>query len=269
MEAVRDYLETVDTPTAEAALQALQCFAPYNKDENAYAKATYNATDNCADELIKLLKAVESTIKNENPANKDVFNAIQNSKVAVNAERYFRTAALSGGLSWNIRDKHMSETIDMLLKHQEPGSKIIIWGHNSHIGDAKATNMVDSDIISVGQLVKEKYGSDRTYSIGYGTYSGTVVAAKSWGNKIQIMTIPKAKPDSWEALLHKLGPPDKIIFMQPLQKEASFLQRIKHRAIGVVYNPLQEAGNYIPSVIPKRYDAFIFIDKTTAVTPIQ
>ncbi|MFT2011603.1 erythromycin esterase family protein [Pontibacter sp. 13R65] len=269
MEIVLAYLEKNNSSAAEAARMALHCFAPYNKNENAYARATYISTDNCADELSTLLETVQTTIASETPENEEAFNALQNTLVAVNAENYYRTAAFNNALSWNIRDRHMTATIKRLLEQSVPNTKIIVWEHNSHVGDARATDMADQGLENVGQQVREQYGEENTYIIGFGTYSGKVIAAQSWGNKMQVMDVPQARSNSWEALLHKHEPANKIIFMHPLSKEQTFQQRIGHRAIGVVYNPASETGNYVPTVVPERYDAFIFLDRTTALTPLQ
>jgi erythromycin esterase-like protein len=130
--------------------------------------------------------------------------------------------------------------------------------------------MADEGTVNVGQLVREKYGEENVFAVGFGSYSGSVIAAQQWGGAIQTMPMPEAMDGSWEDILHHLGSPaNKILFSNEIENIASLQKPIGHRAIGVVYNPAREAGNYVPSVIPKRYDAFIFIDRTTALHPIN
>jgi erythromycin esterase-like protein len=128
--------------------------------------------------------------------------------------------------------------------------------------------MAGEGMINVGQLVREEYGQNNVYIVGFGSYSGTVIAAKEWGGNIETMNVPPARKGSWEELLHRMGAQNKILFSNELRQEASLMKSIGHRAIGVQYNPNFESGNYVPTVLPNRYDAFIFIDKTTALRPI-
>ncbi|GAB3540009.1 hypothetical protein GCM10027443_37310 [Pontibacter brevis] len=269
MDEVTAYLERTDPAAAQTAREAMRCFAPYNQNENAYISATRSSTDNCADELAALLEAVENRVAAEAPRNEAAFNALQNVMVAVNAERYYRAAGVSNVQSWNIRDRHMMGTIDRLLEQYGPDAKIIVWEHNTHIGDARATTMADNGMVNVGQLAREEYGQEIVYIVGFGTYSGTVIASQSWGAATQTMTVPAAQPNSWEWMLHRHGPSDKIILMDELRQRQRFMQRIGHRAIGVTYNPNSESGNYVPSVLPERYDAFIYINQTEALRPLQ
>lgn len=253
----------------EAALKAkavMDCFKPFNFNEQAYARATLEGR-NCADELQILLASVRDLI-GSNPDNQEDLDLLQNTLVVVNAEKYYRAAVQNSNASWNIRDQHMSQTLNNLLEFYGPDSRIIVWEHNTHIGDARATDMADVEMVNVGQLEREKHGEENVYIVGFGTNSGEVLAAPSWGSEVQTMVVPPGKRNSWEWILHQQGPPDKIIFMEPLQKIEFYQKRIGHRAIGVVYNPLSEAGNYVPSIIPERYDAFIFIDKTNALKPL-
>lgn len=266
MELVYEYLVETDPAAAETAREVLACFAPF-QDGSAYARATVRSSENCADELASLLKAVKSHLATEPPQNEQAFNVLQNTMVAVNGENYYRIAATNSSASWNIRDRHMARTIGRLLDQYEPNSKIIIWEHNTHVGDARATDMKDRGMVNVGQIVREQYGKENVYIVGFGTYSGKVIAARSWGSRMREMNLPKARRNSWEWILHRHEPPNKIILMHPLRQKHRFQQDIGHRAIGVVYNPSSESGNYVPSVLPERYDAFIFIDKNQGLHP--
>jgi len=190
--------------------------------------------------------------------------------VAVNAEKYYRAMVRGGGSSWNVRDSHMMETLDRLLEFHGPESKAIVWEHNTHIGDARYTDMADDGMYNIGQLAREKYGRDHVKLVGFGSYQGTVVAGKSWGAPMQKMDVPPAVEGSWEEMLHRLSTDDKIILSKDLREVPELQRRIGHRAIGVVYDPKFEAfGNYVPTVIPERYDAFIYFDETEAVHPLR
>lgn len=192
----------------------------------------------------------------------------QNALVALNGERYYRTSVSSYEESWNIRDRHMTQTINRLLEQHGSDSKIIVWEHNTHIGDARYTDMADEGTVNVGQLVREQYGENKVYAVGFGSYQGSVIASSGWGGAVLRMEVPPAPKDSWEGTLHAISPVNKIILSSEIKENTALQQRIGHRAIGVVYNPNREQGNYVPSVIPKRYDAFVFIDQTTALHPI-
>ena len=260
LEIAYNYLLESNPGAAEQAKDVIDCFKKYNFDEQQYARATLNG-QNCEALLTDLLSAVQAHIAGE-PTKKESIDLLQNTLVAFNAEKYYRTAARNSATSWNIRDRHMSLTLNNLLDHYGPDSRIIVWEHNTHVGDARATDMAADGMVTIGQLEREKHGKWDVFIIGFGTNSGKVLAAQSWGSKVQTMTIPPGRRNSWEWILHQQNPADKIIFMEPLRDMPYYKKPIGHRAIGVVYNPAAEAGNYVPSVIPERYDAFIFIDRT-------
>jgi erythromycin esterase-like protein len=146
------------------------------------------------------------------------------------------------------------------------GSKAIVWEHNTHIGDARATDMADEGMVNVGQLVREQYGRDKAYAVGFGTNRGSVIAAKEWGGTIEKITLPIALPDSWEDLMHRAGSHDQILLFGA--DNDPFLEVVGHRAIGVVYHPRRERGNYVPSVMAERYDAFVYVDESNALDPL-
>ena len=145
-----------------------------------------------------------------------------------------------------------------------------MWEHNTHIGDSRATDMTDEGMYNIGELVRTKYGEKETFLVGFGTYKGRVIAGNSWSAPMHDVEVPEAKEGSWEYLLHEAGIENKLLFMDDFSETLFKDRRIGHRAIGVVYRPAYESyGNYVPSVLPRRYDAFIFIDKTKAVHPLH
>ena len=189
-----------------------------------------------------------------------------NALVAKNAESYYREM-MSDEKSWNTRDYHMVEAIHELRKYYGEETKVIVWEHNTHIGDASETSMKNEQLINVGQVIREQYGKDNTYAVGFGTYEGTVIAADRWGDPFEIINVPPAKLSKWEGQLHAASPADKVLLFND-ENRALFNDWIGHRAIGVVYNPAYEAyGNYVPSRVGSRYDAFIYIDQTNALHP--
>ncbi len=268
MEAVIAYLDRTNPASALVARDAFACFAPYNRDEQAYAAATLGGQSSCADELATMLEAVSAQAAASPEGDEAAFNASQNALVAVNAERYYQAMVPSDVASWNIRDRHMMQTINRLVAQYGPEAKIVVWEHNTHVGDARATDMAQQNMVNVGQLVREEHQDDGVYIVGFGSYEGSVMAARSWGAARQVMNVPAAPKGTWEAMLHGIAPLNKIVLLQALNAEAEFKRSIGHRAIGVVYHPEQERGNYVPSVLPDRYDAFVFIDKTKALTPV-
>lgn len=265
------YLEEKDPQTKQLALDALRCFEPYNYGEGQeYARASRMVPLQCEDEVVNLLTRIRRNVPVHNTDPETVFNVIQNAQVIVNAERYYRAMLNSGPKSWNIRDRHMVQTLYKLMEFHGQDAKGIIWEHNTHIGDARATNMAKKGKINVGQIINEEHKAEEVFSVGFGTYQGTVIAGREWGAVMQIMKVPEAIKHSWEYELHKLDAKDRIVFMTEQMKEQIGNREFDHRAIGVVYRPKQEHfGNYVPSKLPYRYDAFIYIDDTTALHPLH
>jgi len=160
--------------------------------------------------------------------------------------------------------------MERLLKFHGDDSKIIIWEHNTHIGDARATDMADEGMYNIGELARLHHHEKGVVLVGFGSYSGTVVAGRSWGAKMQFMNVPAARKGSWEYLLHRAGVQNKLLLMDDFMNDVFMENHIGHRAIGVVYNPEYEKyGNYVPSILPMRYDAFIYIDETNGVHPLH
>nr|WP_262921686.1 erythromycin esterase family protein [Pontibacter ruber] len=260
-----------DQALVKAAKQVHQCFQPFSADAMQYAEAVAKADANCRAETNRLWKAMEQQTQSAEKAKTEAqFVAEQNALVALNGERYYRTAVSSNSASWNIRDHHMMQTLKRLLDFHGPNSKAIVWQHNTHVGDARYTNMAAAGEVNVGQLARKEYGDEKVFIVGFGSYSGSVIAAQKWGAPMKKIEVPPATEGSREHLLHQLSPADKIILSKNIREEKLLNRSVGHRAIGVVYNPEYEhLGNYVPSVIPKRYDAFVYIDRTNALRPIE
>ncbi len=227
----------------ELAKKAFSCFEPYNRMPEHYALSTAHFTDECISEVSSLLTTIRSHEDlYSNEQEKDL-NMTMNALVAKNAESYYRAMMQDDAISWNIRDLHMVEAIEELLNYHGDDAKIIIWEHNTHVGDASETSMADHKMINVGQLIREKYGREDTFAIGFGTYEGTVIAGESWGEPYERMAVPPAKFNSWEGQMHAAKAEDQVILFTEKNRHL-FNEWIGHRAIGVVYNPEFEAyGN--------------------------
>jgi len=260
--------EAADEATLAAVRSAQSCLAPYNRDEQAYGQATMRGTS-CAGAIDQVLQAVRNRKAQLPAGHEEAFNAEQNALVAVHAEQYYMTMMNSGASSWNIRDRHMMETINRLVAHRGNNAKIVVWAHNTHVGDARYTNMAAAGEVNIGQLVREQHANAGVHVVGFGTYEGSVIASNYWGGPITTFSVPAAPENTWEALLHQTAPPNKLINLQEWRSDQSLTQTRGHRAIGVEYNPGNEIYNYVPTDLPNRYDSFIFIDKTSALHPLQ
>ncbi|WP_110927040.1 erythromycin esterase family protein [Bacillus massiliglaciei] len=269
MEEVIRYLTKIHSPELEAAKKAFSCFEPFNRNHEKYAVSAGIYQEHCIDEAARLLTAVQQK-KGEYPHQEEQDLNLQVNALAVyNAENYYRTMVVHDDRSWNIRDMHMTDALNEVMNYYGHTGKAIVWEHNTHIGDARATDMKEAGMVNVGQLLREQNLPGDVYTIGFGTYSGTVIAADEWGVPFDIKTVPPAMNGSWEDAMHQSGAYDKMLFFTEENKR-HFQKRIGHRAIGVVYQPeYEQYGNYVPSVLSDLYDAFIFIDHTKALRPLS
>lgn len=246
--------------------EIFNCFLPYKSNPDQYALSTLSSSTTCEAQVSKFAEIIRQNYENYAENEEQNLNLLMNASILQNAEAYYRASTERSSLSWNIRDTHMVETINNLLMHHGEDSKVIVWAHNTHIGDASATTMTKDGSINIGQLLREQYEEKEVFAIGFGTYSGTVIAADDWGDPFEVMNVPPAKKGSWEYLVHKAGAFDKYLIFNDHNRD-SFNKWTDHRAIGVTYNSNYEQYNYVPSQISNRYDAFIHIDQTTALTP--
>ncbi len=263
------YLEKEDPQAAMAVKKAIRCFEPYEDNEQLYARFSLSR-HSCRDAVLDLLKEVRKKAQFLDGDREAGLNTEQNALIAVNAEKYYRAMMGFDNESWNVRDRHMMETLDRLLKFHGREAKAIVWAHNTHIGDARATNMSRNGMINIGQLAREQYGINEIYLAGFGTYSGSVIAGEEWGAPMQELEMPLAREGSIEHLLHQESTEDRYLLFNTEDLRRRYDTEIRHRAIGVVYFPqFERQGNYVPSVLSQRYDAFIFLDETTALHPIH
>lgn len=257
-------------PSGEAinlAKQVLACFESFNRIPENYAAAV-DFSKSCEKAVSQLLASIRSNEELYRDSHETDLDLKINALVAKNAEEYYRSLVQSDEISWNIRDEHMVEAINEIRDYHGRESKIIVWEHNTHIGAADATEMKNEGMTNVGQIIREQNRPEDVYAVGFGTHSGTVIAAPSWEEPYERMVIPPAQPYTWEDLLHRTGASDKFLLFHS-QNFALFDRWVGHRAIGVVYNPEFESyGNYVHSKMSQRYDAFVFIDHSHALSPL-
>ncbi len=269
LETIVKYLEKEDPQTAQLAKQAADCFEPYRKNDS-YVTAYRGMEQHCRDEVVELLKEVRGNVEKYNDEREAGLNAELNTLVMKNAEKYYEAMSSFDNSSWNVRDTHMVETLNTLMDFHDEDAKVIVWEHNTHIGDARATDMAAHGMHNVGQLVREQHQDDGVVLVGFGSYEGTVIAGEFWGGEMREMQLPKGIEGSVERMLHKQGATNKLlIFDDDSFLKKAFQERIGHRAVGVVYDPHRERGNYVPSKLSERYDAFLYIDKTRGLHPLH
>jgi erythromycin esterase len=254
------HLREHDSDQVSAALKAYRCFEPYGEDPQEYAWATRFVPESCEDHVVELLTRLRG----------HDLTPWQNAEVVAGAERYYRAMVRGGPDSWNVRDRHMDETLDRLLQHYGDGARAVVWAHNTHVGDARATDMARHGMVNLGQLARERYGTGGVVLVGFGTHRGTVIAGESWGAPMEVMPVPPARRGSLEDILHGAAP-DRALFVFPQGDRPDLLTDVlDHRAIGVVYRPERDGrSNYVPTVLGDRYDAFCWFDPSQAVRPLH
>ena len=257
-------LNPKDTTPIKTVKRFQNCFGPFANDEHQYTRSL-RGTQGCKEAAASLWQIIHQIVFRKKEPSENDFVMEQNALVAFDGELYLRSGNAVD--AWNLRDNHMLETVTRLLKFN-PNSKIIIWAHNNHVGDAQYTTMHWSGKTNLGNLLRYKYGQKNVYIIGTGTYSGTVVASEKWGTTWQQMEIAKADDSSWEQKLHEPGK-NKLIISGELMDKPLLLRWISNVGIGVIYHPLERTGIYSISVMPKRYDSYLFFDHTNALHPIE
>jgi erythromycin esterase len=263
------WLDAHEPDAVPAAMHAWRCFVPYREDPHQYAWATRLVPDSCEADVVALLVAVRGRAGAWPSDDEAAFDALQNAEIAAGAERYYRTMVRGDRQSWNVRDHHMADTVDRVARHLGRGSKGLVWEHNTHIGDARGTDMTRDGLVNVGQLLRERHGAEGVALVGFASYRGWVLAAGAWGSPEAVFPVPVARPGSHEELLHRvLGRAAVLVFGG--DRSGPWLSAwMDHRAIGVVYQPAREAGNYVPTCMGTRYDALIWFEETTALQPLH
>ena len=278
IEAVIDYLEKVDPEAAKRARFRYSCFDHYGEDSQAYGYATtFGLTPSCEDEVVSQLvdfrrQATDYASRDGQIPPDEAFFAEQNARLVKNAERYYRSMFAGRVSSWNLRDQHMAETLENLVAHfrrqgREP--KIAVWEHNSHLGDARATDMGLQGELNVGQLVRERH-SDDAVLVGFTTYTGTVTAASDWDGPAERKQVRPALPETYEALFHQVGIEAFLLTLRNRSGLDALARKRLERAIGVIYLPQTErVSHYFHASLPRQFDAVLHYDESRAVEPLE
>lgn len=280
MEEVLHYLDKVDPAAAAQARARYACFDHFDRDSQSYGYATsIGMSTSCENavvqQLSELLKQSEKYLQHDGAAASNAFfYAQQNARLVINAEHYYRTMFRGRISSWNLRDSHMTETLEALGQHllqvNQEQAKIVVWAHNSHLGDARATEAKQRGEWNVGQLVRQLHGG-QAFSVGFMTDSGTVTAASGWDEVAERKRVRPALAGSYEALFHQAGMER---FMLPLRGKSAATQALMQphleRAIGVIYAPETERqSHYFYATLPQQFDALLYFDQTHAVKPLE
>jgi erythromycin esterase-like protein len=274
--AVIDYLERVDPPAAGRARERYACFEQFGHEQTYGRAASLGVTDSCrravVAQLTELRRRADAYLRRDGLAAEDEqFYAEQNARLIASAEEYYRSMFADHGTSWNLRDRHMADTLARLRahleRHGEP-ARIVVWEHNSHVGDARMTEMGGRGELNVGQLARERWPGD-AFLVGFTTYDGTVTAASAWDAPAERKAVRPALPGSYERLFHETGGRR---FLVDLSGEAADALRgpLLERAIGVIYRPETErASHYFHASLAGQFDAVVHIDETRAVEPLE
>ena len=279
IEEVIRYLDEVDPEAARRARYRYGCFDHHGEDEQAYGySAELGISRSCEDQAVQQLldlraRAAEAARSGGASPEDELFHAEQNARLVKNAEEYYRSMFRRRDSSWNLRDCHMADTLDALLRHLDREgnpAKVVVWEHNSHIGDARATEMGAEGEWNVGQLVREPWGGQAVL-VGFTTHHGTVTAASGWDAPAERKRVRPGLPGSVEALLHEVGVP---AFVLPLRGRPELAEALREprleRAIGVVYLPRSErVSHYFHATLPEQFDAVVHFDETRALEPLE
>lgn len=277
--AVVGYLDKVDPEAARRARSRYSCFDHVGEDAQAYGyAANFGVGKSCEDEVVAQLvelqrRASEYANRDGRVAADEFFQAEQNARLARNSEEYYRSMFRGRVSSWNLRDRHMVETLAALVEHLDRGgggpTRVVVWAHNSHLGDARATEMGDQGEWNVGQLARERYGRD-VVSVGFTTYDGAVTAASDWDGPAERKAVRPALPGSYEALFHDVGPPRFWLDLRDPAVAGPLRAPRLERAIGVIYRPdTERQSHYFQARLADQFDAVLHLDRTAAVRPLD
>ncbi len=266
------YLDDVDPAAARVARHRYGCLEPWQQDPAAYGAAVLSGRyQACEKDVVDMLTDM---IRNRaRLADKDperLFDAVRNADLVAHAEEYYRVMYYGSATSWNLRDQHMFETLEAVLRHRGTAARAVVWAHNSHLGDAEWTEMSARGEYNIGQLARNRFGED-AYLVGFGTDHGTVAAASDWGGPLEIKRVRPAHERSYERVCHESGV---RAFLLPLRTGHAALRRELgaerlERAIGVIYRPETELqSHYFKAVLPRQFDEWIWFDETRAVDPL-
>jgi protein-L-isoaspartate(D-aspartate) O-methyltransferase len=270
---VLHYLEGIDPEMARLARARYECLTPFLGEPAEYGAAALTGRHQlCEEDAVRMLRdLLQKRIEYIQEDDERFFDAARNAAIVANAEKYYRAMYYGSADSWNLRDTHMFDTLEALLDFHGPDSRAVVWAHNSHVGDAAATEMYERGEINIGHLARRRFGTG-AYLVGFGTDHGTVAAASNWGEPVEIKRVRPSREDSYEWLCHETHLPSFLLHLREpantaMRRELSNMRL--ERAIGVIYRPDTELmSHYFQSRLPAQFDEYIWFDETCAVTPI-
>ena len=280
---VVDDLDRVDPAASARARERYGCFDHYGQDTDEYGRAAaFGAGPSCETAVVEQLVELQRRASEPAPHPGDRappadahFFAEQNARLVRDAERYHRAMFRPGPEAWNLRDRHMAETLEALRDHRRrtdgrPG-KVVVWAHNSHVGDARATELAELGQLTLGQLARESHGPDGAVLVGFSTYTGTVTAAPAWGEPATVMRVGPADDDTTEALLHETGLSHlQLVMGEHARATAALAPTRLQRAIGVTYRPQTERiSHHVFADVTRQFDVLVHLDTTSALTPLD
>jgi erythromycin esterase-like protein len=279
MQAVLQYLDEVDPEAAKRARARYACFDQFGDNTQNYGFAAgLGLAKSCEEEVIAQLielqqRAIRDGRRHGRAAEDDLFYVEQNARLVKNAEEYYRSMFLEEVSSWNLRDQHMVQTLDALVEYfdrQDVSAKVVVWAHNSHLGDARATQMGERGELNVGQLVRQRYGRDAVL-VGFTTHHGTVTAASDWGGPAERKRVRPGLSDSYEEIFHDTGVAQFLLTWREGDTAMDGLREPKlERAIGVIYLPdTERMSHYFWARLRDQFDAVLHFDETRAVEPLE
>ena len=273
IESVLAYLDRADPAAAARARTRYRCFEHFGDDPQGYAIGVMQGVDSCEDEavaqLVELRRHAMLPLKGGAGADEEVFSAEQNARLIRNAEQYYRAMFRGRNESWNLRDRHMAETLDMLRERLGPDAGIVVWAHNSHLGDARATEMGRRGELNLGRLVRERHGA-KACLVGMSTYTGTVTAASDWDAPAERKRVRPGLAGSYETLLHEAGQASFWLDLGDRACADALADERLERAIGVIYRPQTERwSHYFGARLPGQFDVYVHIDETHALRPLE
>lgn len=268
MAVVLDKLARKDAALYQNVRRNYQCFTRF-PDQRAYLQAVMTHNSDCSSDLRQARDMISNLTPDERWDEEALFNLRFNAELIVTAEENLRGNLSQGPASWNIRARHFQTTASHLLQRYGDGAQGLVWAHNTHIGDARATGMGQAGMVNIGQLAREQLGDEHVFLLGIGGFKGSLLAGRSWGAAMESMPLVEAMPGSWEYILHHSVMGDSFV---PLYRGRSELGNVVlgNRAIGVTFQPENERQqNYVPSQIFLRYDGFLFLENTRSLSPLS
>ena len=268
---VLTYLDRVDPEAAKAARQRYACLTPWQADPAWYGRAVLRGEhDPCEDAVVAQLRDIlAKRLQYSRKDGEDYLDAAQNARIVLAAEQYYRIMYRGSTESWNLRDRHMFNTLQHVMDARGPNAKAVVWAHNSHIGNAAATAMGWQGEFNIGELCKAAYGEEAAL-IGFGTDRGMVAAADDWNEPMRVMRVLPSRPDSYERIFRQTGIARSLTDLRKRTEVVDLLSKPRlERAIGVIYRPDTEFySHYFEAVLPEQFDGYVWFEETKAVTPL-